>query len=67
MTKRILLQIVQVIGIAAGVVVFLAPIRPFWGLVLTVCSIVVFLVCLVAWLLLGGGEGTGYWPDKPNE
>ena len=25
------------------------------------------LVCLFVWLLLGGADNNGYWPDKPPD
>jgi len=63
MVKHIARTAIKVVATIAAVVLLLVPTGPFYGLVLFVGSIIVLLVCLLLWLLLGGDENTGFWPN----
>jgi hypothetical protein len=63
MAKHIVRTAIKVVATIAAVVLVLVPTGPFYGLILFVGSIVVLLVCFLLWLLLGGDENTGFWPN----
>jgi hypothetical protein len=65
--RRLTLTVVKVVAVVAGVAFVLAPVQSFYGLVLFGGSIVVLLLCLTLYLLLGGDEKAGYWPDRPED
>lgn len=63
MAKHIARTAIKVVATIAAVVLVLVPTGPFYGLTLFVGSITVLLVCFLLWLLLGGDENIGFWPD----
>jgi hypothetical protein len=67
MAKRILRGVVKVVAAAAGVVFLLDNrLSGSAGFVL-LGSIAVLFVCLFIWLIFDLGEGTAFWPRKPDQ